>query len=103
MTTEDRMKLLREMCDKHSQAEVARRLGYKPSTICQILSGEYGGNPGRVLTRCEEVYGSSVIECPYLGEISMGKCAEMRKRPAAAVNPDWVKMLRRCKKCGGKP
>lgn len=103
MTTADRMKLLREMCEKHTQAEVARRLDYTSSTICQILSGKYEGNPERVLTRCEEVYGSSTIDCPYLGVISTGKCAEMRKRPPTAVNPDWVKMVRRCRKCGGRP
>lgn len=107
MTDSEEMRFFIEMCDTHTQAEVARRIGYTPSTVCQVYNGAYGegkcASPARVLARCQEVFGSNTINCPYLGEIRVGKCAEMRKRPAAALNPDWVKMVRRCRKCGGKP
>lgn len=103
MTTTDRMRLLREKCAELGQAEVARRLGYSPSAINQALQGKYQGALDNLLTRVEEIFGSTTVMCPILGEISLGKCSENRKRPFAATNPLRVQMYRRCRKCGGKP
>jgi len=103
MTTTDRMQLLREKCAELGQAEVARRLDYSPSTVNQALRGKYQGELDNLLTKVEEVYGCTMVKCPILGEISLGKCSENRKRPFAATNPLRVQLYRQCKKCGGKP
>ncbi len=103
MTTTDRMQLLREKCAEFGQAEVARRLGYSPSAINQALKGAYQGSLDNLLTRVEEIFGTSTVICPVLGEISLRKCSENRKRPFAATNPLRVQLYRQCKKCGGKP
>lgn len=103
MTTTDRMQLLRDKCGQLGQAEVARRLGYSDSAICQALKGSYKGDLSNLLTRVEEIFGCTVVNCPILGEITLGKCSEIRKRPFAATNPLRVQLYRECRKCGGKP
>ncbi len=103
MTTTDRMRLLREKCSELGQAEVARQLGYSPSAINQALKDGYGASLDNVLTRVEEIFGSTTVMCLVLGEISLRKCSENRKRPFAATNPLRVQLYRQCRKCGGKP
>ena len=104
MTQSDRLELLRTKCAETSQAAVARALGYKPSTICQVLNGTYQGSADKVLTRVEEVYGGTTVNCPVvMGDITLGKCAEHRKRPFASTNPLRLLFHRTCPKCGGKP
>jgi hypothetical protein len=103
MTQPDRLELLRQKCQETSQAEVARRLEYSPSAINQALKGSYQGDLTNLLTKVEEVFGQSTVNCPVVGEITLGKCAEHRKRPFAATNPIRVELFRRCQNCGGKP
>jgi len=103
MTTTDRMQLLRDKCAELGQAEVARRLDYSPSAINQALQGKYQGALDNLLTRVEEIFGCTTVMCPILGEISLRKCSENRKRPFAATNPLRVQLYRQCRKCGGRP
>ena len=103
MTQPDRMELLRAKCAEFSQAEVSRRIGYSASAINQAIKGSYQGDLSNMLTRVEEVFGQSTLQCPILGEITLGKCAEHRKRPFAATNPLRVQLYRECRQCGGKP
>lgn len=103
MTRPDRMDLLRAKCAEMGQAEVARRLHYSPSAINQAIKGSYQGDLTNLLTRVEEIFGQSTVVCPIVGEITLGKCAENRKRPFAATNPIRVALFRACPKCGGKP
>jgi len=95
----DRLALLRRVCAETSQAEVARRIGYSSSAVCQVLSGDYP-KPGNLLTKVEEIYGSGTVDCPGLGEqITLSQCAAFRKRPFAAINPEWVRMNKACRAC----
>jgi transcriptional regulator with XRE-family HTH domain len=103
MTQPDRMDLLRAKCAELSQAEVARRLEYSASTVNQALKGSYQGDLSNLLTKVEEIFGQSTVNCPILGEIILGKCAEHRRRPFAATNPQRVALFQLCAKCGGKP
>lgn len=103
MTQPDRMELLRRMVAEHGQAEVSRRINKSDSAVCQVLSGKYLGSTDNILQRVEEVFGQTTVTCPILGEITLGKCAEHRKRPFAATNPLRVALFRACAKCGGKP
>ncbi len=99
MTQPDLMELLRQKVAELSQAEVARRIGYKDSAVSQVLSGSYKGSPDNILQRVDEVFGTTTVCCPPLGEISLGRCAEIRKRPLVATNPFSVQMWRACQKC----
>ncbi len=103
MTQRDRMDLLRAKCEETTQAAVARQLEYSASTINQALKGSYQGDLTNLLARVEEVFGKSTVICPVLGQITLGKCAEHRRRPFAATNPLRVQLYRACQTCGGKP
>lgn len=99
MTHPDLMELLRQKCGELGQAEVARRLDKSDSAISQVLSGKYQGSPENILQRVEEVFGGTTVDCPILGQISLSKCAEHRRRPFAATNPTRVALYRACKGC----
>ncbi len=102
MTTIDRMRLLRDKCAELGQAEVARRIGYSPSAVNQVLKGKYGENNCRadvLLHKVEDVLGSSTVVCPVLGEIPACKCSENRKREFAATNPMRIRLYRACREC----
>lgn len=99
MTFPDAMKLLTDKSNELGQAEVARRLGLSPAAISQILSGKYNANPDAILSRVIEVFGGLSVECPVLGQIPLSRCAEKRKLPFAATNPQRVALWRACQKC----
>jgi len=100
MTTSDRLQLLRDKVAQHGQAQVARQIGYASSTISQILSGKYAGDPTNVLAKVEEVFGNSTVHCPYFGTpIPLATCAGHRSKPFAATNPQRVQLYRACRHC----
>jgi transcriptional regulator with XRE-family HTH domain len=97
------MQLLKEKCSDLGQAEVARRLGYSDAAVSNIIRGKYGADLGGFLARVEEIFGTTTVNCPILGEISLRKCAEIKRRPFAATNPLRVQLYRACRQCkGGK-
>lgn len=106
MTQPDLFQLFKDKCQLLGQAEVARRLGYSDPAISQAVNGKYnGGDISAILAKVEEVFGSTIVDCPILGEIPLGKCAEKRKLPFAATNPVRVALFRACRNCkqgGGK-
>jgi transcriptional regulator with XRE-family HTH domain len=103
VTQLDSMELLRDQVRQTSQAEVARRIGYSPSAVCQVLKGTYP-NSVELLVKVEEVYNrTATIDCPIVGPITPGKCAEHRNRAFAATNPVRVALFHRCPECKGKP
>jgi DNA-binding XRE family transcriptional regulator len=75
MTQPDLLQLLRTKCAESSQAAVAKKLRYSASTINQVLKGSYNADLTEFLTRVDEVYGSTIVNCPLQGEITLGKCA----------------------------
>jgi transcriptional regulator with XRE-family HTH domain len=100
MTQNEALSLLKNAVDAGaSQSEVARRLGYSPTAISQALSGKYAGSLEHLLARVIEVYGNRQVDCPVLGVIMLGRCAEERKRPFSASNPVRVRLWQQCKKC----
>jgi len=102
MTQPDLLLLLKEKCAANSQVAVARKLGYSPSAINQALKGSYQGDLTNLLTRVEEVYGSTTVQCPLQGEITLGKCAANRALPFITVNPARVELWSTCRECEAK-
>lgn len=100
MTNDDRLEFLREAVATHgSQAKVARMLGYSAATISQVLAGQYKGLLDGFLTRVEEVFGTTEVDCPVLGTITYPQCVEERRRPFSSVNPHRVRMFQACRGC----
>jgi hypothetical protein len=102
MTRSEQMELLILKVGEIGQRAVARGIGKSPSAVNQVLHGSYRGCPDAILRRVEEVYGASQVQCPVLGEIPLGKCAEHKAREFAATNPQRVRMYRACRACTNK-
>lgn len=79
MNHHDQMQLLVKLAREMPQAEIARRIGKSASTINQVLKGTYS-NPETILQLVDEEFGATIIQCPIHGEISLGYCAEERKK-----------------------
>lgn len=100
MTNDDRLNLLSEaVANLGSQPKVAKLLGYSPSTISQALSGKYPADLKTFLTKVEEVFGRSDVDCPVLGAIIYPTCVEERRKPFTTANPHRVRMYQACRKC----
>ena len=102
MTQPDLLLLLKEKCDESTQSAVAKKLRYSPSAINQALKGSYQGDLTNLLTRVEEVYGSTTVNCPLQGEITLGRCAANRALPFITVNPARVELWSACRACEDK-
>lgn len=105
MSQDDQMKLLIKLSKEMPQAEIARRINTSPSTINQILKGTYNqktGNAGKILQRVEEEFGSTVVDCPIHGEISLGFCAEERKKGFSTSRSAIWMACRDCERGGNR-
>jgi|GEM_PF-1354201 len=91
--------LLREIAAS-SQSKVAKALGVSTATINRIVKGTYP-NADHVLQRVEEVFSGQTVQCPTMGTIDLGKCAETRRRPYAmcCANSVRIHQYQTCKTC----
>jgi len=94
-----KMALLRAAVEEHGQSAVARALNYSTSAVNQALHGKYRGSLENLLQRVAEVYGTGMVQCPVMGEISLKRCAAERKKPFAATSPQRVRLYHACRQC----
>lgn len=99
MSNQEAMQLLRNKVAETSQADVARRLGYQPSAINQLLRDKYNANPDAILQKVREVFGTETVTCPVLGEITLGRCSEEKKKEFAPVSSAYVRQRKACRAC----
>jgi len=99
----DRLLDLTQAVRERGQARVARELGYSDAAICQVLKGTYKGDSARILQRVAEVFGREKVCCPIIGEITLGRCAEEKKRPFSSGSPQRVQLWRACRECVVSP
>lgn len=90
---------LREACDRQSQALVAKRIGYSPAVVNQVLAGKYKGDLNRVQRAIEGALLGVTVDCPILGPLASNKCLDLQSLPFAATNPQRVKLYKACRKC----
>lgn len=95
----DWMLALREECERTSQAQAARRIGYKPAAVSQVLSGTYKANTKAIQRAVEGALMSATVDCPVLGTIATDQCLTFQKRPLASAHPARVKLARACPAC----
>lgn len=84
-------------CERLGQKEVAKRIGYSPSVISQVLNNKYPGDLDRVQAQIEGVLMKRVVDCPVLGEITLDVCRGHQKRKFSTTNPMRVQMYRACR------
>jgi hypothetical protein len=98
----NRLALLKKAVVDHGQAAVARATGYSDSAVSQAMHGKYRGSLDNLLARVEEVYGSSTVLCPVMGEISIQRCAAEKRKPFAATSPQRVRLFQACRDCSAR-
>ncbi|MFQ5776170.1 MAG: transcriptional regulator [Kiloniellaceae bacterium] len=79
------------------QAAAARRIGYRPSVVSQVLNGTYKGNETAVRRAVEGALMGAVVSCPVLGEIPAHRCATIQRQAFAATTPERVRLYRACR------
>lgn len=97
MSEHDWLVVLREECERTSLKRLAGRIGLSPTTVHQVLKGNYKGNLHRIEQRVRGELMHKVVECPVLGEISARKCLDWQARPFAATNPTRVAVWKACR------
>ena len=103
MVKQDSVALLRQKCGEKSQARVAKEIGVSSTTVCQILSGTYGGDPSRVLQLVVETYGSLTVKCPVMGgELPLSEC-RIERNSTDRANHQRVLFFRTCPSCEHNP
>ncbi|MCB1832070.1 MAG: transcriptional regulator [Geminicoccaceae bacterium] len=91
------MAVLRDVCDRHSQAWAAKRIGYSDAVVSGVLKGKYKGDIGAVQKAVEGAFMASVVECPALGPIAANRCLREQREELRPSNPQRVKIWRACR------
>lgn len=97
--SQDWQTVLRETCQTHSQAIVAKRIGYSSAVVSQTLKGTYAGDLSAVQRAVEGALMGLTVECPIVGELPRHRCLEYQRRGFAATNPLRVALARACPDC----
>lgn len=99
MKTDGWFKALQAEAQKTSINKTARRIGYSPSVVSQVLSGVYEGNLDNVKSRVEGALMNHTVECPVSGEIKLDTCLDNQALPFSTANPFRVQIYKACRRC----
>lgn len=81
-----------------SMRAVGNTLGYSPTSISQVLAGNYAGKTTRIETRVIEVYGQRT--CPHTGLLVTAlDCHAASTARAPTHNPMRITAWRACQTC----
>jgi len=83
-------------------SEVAKRLGYSPSVISQVLSSSYRGDLGKVEQMVRGALMGSTVVCPVLDEIGRDQCRREQSAPFRATNSTRARLRRACRTCANR-
>ncbi|TNF21843.1 MAG: hypothetical protein EP318_06115 [Rhodobacteraceae bacterium] len=97
----DWVELLAQACTHESQNKVAKRLGYSPTVVSNVLSKKYAASLEAVEDKVRGVYDRKTVDCPALGELPSNQCRKWRTkaRKLNSANAMNVTMFRACNRC----
>lgn len=81
-----------------TQAAVARRIGYSPSVVNQVIRGSYKGDLTRVEEAVRGAFISECVICPVLGEIGRDVCLAHQRRGFEATSLVRAQLYHACRK-----
>lgn len=101
MSTEqnDWLTVLRETCETSTQAAVAKRIGYSPGTVNQVLKGVYPGDSNAVRKAVEGALMGLTVDCPVVGDMPRNRCLDFQRRNFSATNHLRVQLANACPTC----
>ena len=90
--------ILAEACDRDSQSAIARKVGYSPSAVSQVLSNSYqNGDIGRVEQAVRGALMAETVDCPVLGDLPRNTCVIWQRKPFATTNSHRIRMFQACR------
>lgn len=90
--------ILAEACDRESQSAIARKVGYSPSAISQVLSNTYqNGDIARVEQAVRGALMAETVNCPVMGEMPHNTCIQWQRKPFATTNSHRIRMHQACR------
>ncbi|MBF0165655.1 MAG: hypothetical protein HQM01_14325 [Magnetococcales bacterium] len=84
-------------CDRSSQVQAARRIGYSPSAVNCVLKRAYQGATSRIQQVVEDRLMQAMLECPFFGPLLRSRCHEILE----GLGPAAVR--RSCRVCIHNP
>lgn len=95
----DWLDVLRAHRDAHGGKKTADAIGYSPTVVSQVLSGNYKGDLNAVRQKVEGALMGMTVDCPVVGELPRNRCLEYQRQPFAATNHLRVQLAKACKTC----
>jgi DNA-binding transcriptional regulator YdaS (Cro superfamily) len=92
------VRALAAACAGTTQAAVAKRLGYSPSVVNQVIRGSYKGDLTRVEAAVRGAFMSECVVCPVLGEIGRDVCLAHQRRGFDASSSVRAQLFHACRK-----
>jgi len=90
-------------CERQSQGQVARQLGYSAAVISQALSRTYRGDMGRLEAAVRGALMHETVECPVVGELGRDRCVRNQELPKGPTADPVRRALRRtCPACANR-
>jgi hypothetical protein len=81
------------------QAAAGDLIGYRASTISEVISKKYRGDLGRVEQMVRGALMSATVMCPVLDEIGRDLCIQEQSAPFRATNSTRARLRRACRTC----
>lgn len=95
---------LAQECDSRSMRRVAEAIGVSAALISRAVNNKHHAPLDFLRERVERMASSAQgVACPVLGEITLARCSEERKKPFSSVNPLRVQLGRTCSDCTFNP
>lgn len=93
--------VLAKQCDKTSQAQTGKTIGYSAATVSCVLRRTYTGGMAKVERAVRASLMEADVECPELGTLRLADCLDWQAK-AATYEPTSSRrllMYRACQSC----
>ncbi|MBF0273455.1 MAG: hypothetical protein HQL98_15510 [Magnetococcales bacterium] len=84
-------------CDRSSQVQAARRIGYSPSAVNCVLKKAYQGATHRIQQVVEDRLMQAEVACPFFGQLLRTRCQEI------LAGQGSTSVRRSCRVCKNNP
>lgn len=97
------LEILQSQVKEKGIEQVAKELGLSKTTVYLVLHNKYKGSTAKIEEKIKKIYGQNFIQCPVLGEISPGQCADIHAKAEFVgkyvSNPEKLRLYRECRQC----
>jgi putative Ca2+/H+ antiporter (TMEM165/GDT1 family) len=84
-------------CDRTTAAATARRIGYSPALVSQVLACKYPGDLTAVEQAVSGALMAATVACPVVGELAADTCLAHQRAAWSPHNPQRIAFFRACR------